>query len=351
MLKSLPVVLGLSATLCFAGLAQAAPVSGNQWQNGFGTMQNGFQYQQSQPGSDGQWQNGQGSMQNNVQSKKSAPRVLVNGQNVNFDVEPTIENNRTLVPMRAILEALDLKVNWDEDTQTVTASNGDIEVELVIGGRAYVNGARVNLDVPAKIINGRTMVPVRFMSEAMGWNVGWDEDTQTVTIIDGEEVTIDDADDLSAPEALDATAVSSSQIKLTWDAVSDADYYYVYRSTTYSGSYSKIGTATAKSYKDTGLSSETTYYYVVKAVNSSGAGDASDVADATTESADDLSAPEDLEATTLSSSQIKLTWDEVSDADYYYVYRSTSSSGSYSKIGTATTESYKDTGLSSETKY
>ncbi|MDD4768029.1 MAG: fibronectin type III domain-containing protein, partial [Desulfotomaculaceae bacterium] len=106
---------------------------------------------------------------------------------------------------------------------------------------------------------------------------------QTVTIIDGEEVTIDDADDLSAPEALDATAVSSSQIKLTWDEVSDADYYYVYRSTSSSGSYSKIGTATTESYKDTGLSSETKYYYKVKAVNSSGASAFSSVIYATTE--------------------------------------------------------------------
>lgn len=100
----------------------------------------------------------------------------------------------------------------------------------------------------------------------------------------------------------------------------------------------------------------TTYYYKLKAVNDSGASYYSDVVKATTESgddadADDLSAPEDVEATAVSDSQIKLTWDEVSDADSYYVYRSTSSSSGYSKIGKATTTSYKDSGLSSETKY
>ncbi len=275
MRKSLPVILALSATLCFAGLAQAAPASGNQWQNS-------FQSQQSQTGIGGQGQNGQGAMQNNSQSQRSAPRVFVNGRNIDFDVAPTIENNRTLVPMRAILEALGLEVSWDEATQTVTATNGKIEVELLIGGQAYVNGKPSNLDVPAKIINGRTMVPLRFMSEAMGWQVGWDDDTQTVTIINGEEVD-GDSDELTEPEDLEATAVSSSRINLTWDSVSDADYYYVYRSTSSSGSYSKIGTATTESYKDTGLSSDTTYYYVVKAINSDGASDASSVAYATTD--------------------------------------------------------------------
>jgi len=134
-------------------------------------------------------------------------------------------------------EALGLEVGWDEDTQTVTATKGDVEVKLAVGGQAYVNGKLVNLDVPAKIISGRTMVPVRFMSEAMGWHVGWDGDTQTITIIDGEEVTSEDSDELTAPEDLEATAVSDSQIELTWDEVSDADYYYVYRSTSSSGSY------------------------------------------------------------------------------------------------------------------
>lgn len=94
----------------------------------------------------------------NFQSQRSAPRVFVNGRNIDFDVAPTIENNRTLVPMRAILEALGLEVSWDAATQTVTATNGEIEVELLIGGQAYVNGKPSNLDVPAKIINGRTKI-------------------------------------------------------------------------------------------------------------------------------------------------------------------------------------------------
>jgi competence protein ComEC len=115
-------------------------------------------------------------------SAQATPQVILDDKTLTFDVPPTIENDRTLVPLRAIFEALGANVQWDGVTQTVTATKDDIEIKLIIGGQAYKNGAPVTLDVPAKIINDRTMVPLRFVSEAFGCQVAWDGSTQTITI-------------------------------------------------------------------------------------------------------------------------------------------------------------------------
>lgn len=115
-------------------------------------------------------------------SAYAAPNVTLNGQNLNFDVPLVVENDRTLVPLRAIFEALGASVQWDDSTQTVTASKAGTEIKLVIGGKAFKNGEPVALDVPAKLVNDRTMVPLRFVSESLGCQVGWDESTQTIAI-------------------------------------------------------------------------------------------------------------------------------------------------------------------------
>lgn len=112
----------------------------------------------------------------------SEPRVLLDGQAIVFDVPPVIVEGRTLVPLRAIFEALGAEVGWDGNTQTVTATKATTEIKLIIGGQAYKNGQLVTLDVPAKIVDGRTMVPLRFVSEAMGSQVDWDGNTQIITI-------------------------------------------------------------------------------------------------------------------------------------------------------------------------
>lgn len=117
---------------------------------------------------------------------QAAPQVVLNNNYLAFDVPPTIENGRTLVPLRTIFEALGADVKWDGNTQTVTATNSGTEIKLVIGGQAYKNGNPVNLDVPAKITEGRTLVPLRFVSEAMGCTVGWDGASQVITISSAE---------------------------------------------------------------------------------------------------------------------------------------------------------------------
>ena len=109
--------------------------------------------------------------------------VSVNGKTVPFDQPPVLENGRTLVPLRAIFEALGASVEWDAVAQTVRSVKGNNQISLQIGSATmYVNGTPKTLDVAAKIINGRTLVPVRAVSEAFGGKVEWDQYSQTVVI-------------------------------------------------------------------------------------------------------------------------------------------------------------------------
>lgn len=113
-------------------------------------------------------------------------RVLLNGRPLNFDVPPVVEGGRTLVPFRAIGEALGVTVHWDNARRLVRAERGSLVVELKIGSRtASVGGSTVPLDVPAVVRQNRTLVPLRFFSQAFGARVGWDNATRTVTISTG----------------------------------------------------------------------------------------------------------------------------------------------------------------------
>jgi hypothetical protein len=110
-------------------------------------------------------------------------KVNLNGSPLAFDQPPIIENGRTLVPMRAIFEGLGAQVGWDGASGTVTGTQDGLVVVLKIGDtKALVNGNPVTLDVPAKILGGRTLVPLRFIAESMGAKVDWDGRTSTVAI-------------------------------------------------------------------------------------------------------------------------------------------------------------------------
>lgn len=111
------------------------------------------------------------------------PTVFYDGEKIKFDQIPVIENGRTLVPLRAIFEKIGADVEWNGDTKTVIATKGDITVSLTIDSTtATKNGEEITLDVPAKIISGRTLVPVRFVSDCFGVDVGWDGTMQRVSL-------------------------------------------------------------------------------------------------------------------------------------------------------------------------
>lgn len=110
-------------------------------------------------------------------------KVTVNGEYVAFDQPPIIENDRTLVPFRAIFEKLGAKVEWDNNTRTVTAVKDGTTITLKIGEKAInINGENKELDAASQIVNDRTLVPVRAISEALGCKVEWDGETKTVII-------------------------------------------------------------------------------------------------------------------------------------------------------------------------
>ena len=110
-------------------------------------------------------------------------KVFVDGSPVYFDQAPVMANGRVLVPLRGVFERLGATVAWDPASQTVLAQRGATSVSLRIGSpQAFVNGQAQFLDVPAMLIGGRTMVPLRFVSQTLGADVNWDATTSTVQI-------------------------------------------------------------------------------------------------------------------------------------------------------------------------
>ncbi len=109
--------------------------------------------------------------------------IMLDNRPLTFDVAPIIKGGRTLVPFRAIGEALGATVGWDGQTQTVTLKRGETAVTLRIGDQqARINDRDVPLDVPALIVDGRTLVPVRFISESLGENIVWVPENRQVEI-------------------------------------------------------------------------------------------------------------------------------------------------------------------------
>lgn len=100
-----------------------------------------------------------------------------------LDTGPVIEEKRTLIPLRGVLDQMGAVLDWDPAAKQVTVKLGSKEVVLAINSKtALVNGKAVTLDVLARAINGRTLIPVRFVSEQLGLNVVWDSKTGTVSV-------------------------------------------------------------------------------------------------------------------------------------------------------------------------
>lgn len=124
----------------------------------------------------------------NVQQQKDEITVKLNGKPVSFDVPPQIINNRTLVPLRAIFEALGADVEWNGEKQTILAVKGGVRVLLQIGvlmiAKQVDNGdiKLIQIDSAPVIIDNRTLVPVRAVAESFDCTVDWDGTTRTVNI-------------------------------------------------------------------------------------------------------------------------------------------------------------------------
>lgn len=116
--------------------------------------------------------------------------VFVDGELVIFDVQPEIVNDSTMVPLRATFEALDAVVNWDNDAKSITATSGDVkiymeidsdvmEISSISGEFAAVESTLLS---PPIVVDGRTLVPIRAISESFDCTVDWESDTRRVKI-------------------------------------------------------------------------------------------------------------------------------------------------------------------------
>ncbi|MCK9479009.1 MAG: copper amine oxidase N-terminal domain-containing protein [Firmicutes bacterium] len=110
-------------------------------------------------------------------------KVYLNSRRLNFDVPPQIINGSTMVPLRVIFEAFGANVEWDDATSTVTATRDCDIIVLKIGDvNPTVNGVPKQINQPGILVDGRTLVPVRFISESFGCSVDWLEAARTVNI-------------------------------------------------------------------------------------------------------------------------------------------------------------------------
>lgn len=114
--------------------------------------------------------------------------VVFNGEKKEFTPAPYIEDGRTMVPMRAIFNLLGAPVSWDDETRTVisvfknSTSDSNYVILQIDNTITYINNEEYILDVPARIVDDRTFVPLRFVTEAFGGGVEWDQETYTVNI-------------------------------------------------------------------------------------------------------------------------------------------------------------------------
>ncbi|MDU5418437.1 copper amine oxidase N-terminal domain-containing protein [Peptoniphilus harei] len=147
--------------------------------------------------------------------------LVVDGQKVETDAACFIEKDRTLVPIRFISEALGSKVYWDNEAKKVTITSQDEsqKIDLFINSvNAKINENNeikdVTLDVPAKIVNSRTFVPVRFISETLGVEVNWDNDNKVVIIGDIKKYNKDEFTKLRQEESFKKAEVKKETVEI-----------------------------------------------------------------------------------------------------------------------------------------
>jgi Copper amine oxidase N-terminal domain len=113
--------------------------------------------------------------------------VYMEGGRINFETAPIIKNNRTFVEMRPIFTEADIKLHWDQSTQTVTGIKDNTTIKLTLGSKtAYINGKAVQLDAAPFAKNNYTFVPLRFVGEATGYKVDWHSSFNLIHIHEGK---------------------------------------------------------------------------------------------------------------------------------------------------------------------
>lgn len=146
-------------------------------------------------------------------AKQDTPiKVFLNDTQLQFAVDPVLHNGTTQVPFRVLFEAMGLKVEWDEEKRLVTGTRKGLTIELTIGSKeAFVNGKKLPLLQPPRIVSGHTLVPLRFIGESTGAIVIWDSKLRGITIVTEEFA-----------EALGVTMEELRQIAAEWEAANNS---------------------------------------------------------------------------------------------------------------------------------
>lgn len=118
-----------------------------------------------------------------VSSAFAAGDVNINVNGVDLPVNGVILNNRTMVPVRGIFENVGYSIDWNGETKTATLTKGDDKIVMTNGNTYFTyNGSRITPDVPQQIVDGRFMLPLRAVGEALNAKVDWNGETKTVSI-------------------------------------------------------------------------------------------------------------------------------------------------------------------------
>ena len=138
--------------------------------------------------------------------------VNLNGETVEFiGQEPVITEGRTLIPLRGVFEKLGYEISWDNNTKTAEFAKEGTIVKVTAGsGEFSVNGENIGLDVPAQIINGSMMLPLRAIGEATGLKINWDNESKSVNIESGAdnayaEIITEETTEITTEESTETT--------------------------------------------------------------------------------------------------------------------------------------------------
>lgn len=126
--------------------------------------------------------------------------INIKNKDIKFDTPPVIKEGRTLIPVRAITQGFGAEVEWNQEEKKVTITKGDVEIVLQLDSNiAIVNGEEVELDVPSSAYSNRTYVPLRFIIENLGLEVDYDEDTGLIEV-DDEDEDVEDEEEVDDEE-------------------------------------------------------------------------------------------------------------------------------------------------------
>ena len=154
--------------------------------------------------------------------------VKLDEKYIEFDVVPQIINGRTMVPIRAIFEEMGATVEWDANTSSAICTKGDTVVKMTVNSMyMYINGQLTQMDISPVIVDGRTLAPARYVAEAFGAAVQWDQENSTVII----NSVVD------TPNSIEGNETVTSNSQIVYIGESGNKYHYQNCRTLKNGAY------------------------------------------------------------------------------------------------------------------